>query len=505
MIACITHSIFRLKRTASISAVMVLLASSPANSWQPQEQVEDQDAADTRVLDPTAVAVFRVNLEKFKLKECTDFVKARTLGKIPESAWASSVSFVSPILAALNKSGATELTVSVSPSGIPSGMPAIVIKSLDPAATKRGIAFIAGLLSSYNMELHEQGSYVVLCTDECWERIEAGASHRVDLLAALERQVELDSILSATVAIEDALAQSVASLFPDSLPKFSPVTLSPKQMVGDIRSVSVSLLSFTDPQARLLADCRTKEAAKRTLAEVNRLLEPIAVELDRQVAGRQLTLSANERGFNSVLDLLLKQSAEASGTVVASNNLKRVSLAFHEFVAKHGYFVPRATIDENGQPLLSWRVHLLPFLGEEQLYSLFHLDEPWNSPHNSQLALRVPSVYRMPNSTEHVGQTCIQVPMLEGSYWYGSSTKPRTWQDTRDDNETICFVLSSPGQSVTWTEPVDLKVDAERIHESLFGGLDSILIARFNSAVVPLSRESPAEEIVAQLTHASGD
>ena len=42
-------------------------------------------------------------------------------------------------------------------------------------------------------------------------------------------------------------------------------------------------------------------------------------------------------------------------------------------------------LDPNGKPLLSWRVQILPYIEEQQLYQDFHLDEPWDSEHNIKL------------------------------------------------------------------------------------------------------------------------
>jgi hypothetical protein len=49
-----------------------------------------------------------------------------------------------------------------------------------------------------------------------------------------------------------------------------------------------------------------------------------------------------------------------------------------------------------GEPLLSWRVAVLPQLGEEDVYRQFKLDEPWDGPHNRALLSRMPKVYAAP-------------------------------------------------------------------------------------------------------------
>ena len=85
----------------------------------------------------------------------------------------------------------------------------------------------------------------------------------------------------------------------------------------------------------------------------------------------------------------------------ATNELKRklamIGAAMHRFHEVHKKFplingVPDRVAKENG---LSWRVHLLPFLGEKDLHKQFKLDEPWDSPHNRKLIGNIPEFYRL--------------------------------------------------------------------------------------------------------------
>lgn len=68
-------------------------------------------------------------------------------------------------------------------------------------------------------------------------------------------------------------------------------------------------------------------------------------------------------------------------------SLQRVARAFLDHRMQQGAFPKDA---ESG---LSWRVALLPFLGEERLHGQFHHDEPWDSPHNNALLVRMPQVF----------------------------------------------------------------------------------------------------------------
>jgi RNA polymerase sigma factor (sigma-70 family) len=80
-------------------------------------------------------------------------------------------------------------------------------------------------------------------------------------------------------------------------------------------------------------------------------------------------------------------------------NLKRIGLALHNYHAAEGHFPPATTTGRDGQPLLSWRVAILPYLqdydgrSQDDLFKAFHLDEPWDSPHNKALLERMPAVF----------------------------------------------------------------------------------------------------------------
>ncbi|MEQ8788046.1 MAG: hypothetical protein RIC55_17190 [Pirellulaceae bacterium] len=56
-------------------------------------------------------------------------------------------------------------------------------------------------------------------------------------------------------------------------------------------------------------------------------------------------------------------------------------------------FPPRGIPSDSPEPLLSWRVAMLPGLYCRTLYGEFHLDEPWDSPHNLKLLKHMPTAY----------------------------------------------------------------------------------------------------------------
>jgi prepilin-type processing-associated H-X9-DG protein len=87
---------------------------------------------------------------------------------------------------------------------------------------------------------------------------------------------------------------------------------------------------------------------------------------------------------------------EAAGRAQGQNNLKQISLGLINYADTNRRLPPAVVYDQDGKPLYSWRVLLLPYVEEERLYSEFHLDEPWDSPHNKPLLARMPRVYAAP-------------------------------------------------------------------------------------------------------------
>ncbi len=83
-------------------------------------------------------------------------------------------------------------------------------------------------------------------------------------------------------------------------------------------------------------------------------------------------------------------------------NLATLQSAILRYQAENGTLPPAFTVDENGKPLQSWRVLILPYLGdaEKALYAQMRLDEPWDSRHNRQFWIQIPDVYNCPANVD---------------------------------------------------------------------------------------------------------
>jgi hypothetical protein len=140
-------------------------------------------------------------------------------------------------------------------------------------------------------------------------------------------------------------------------------------------------------------------------------------------------------------------------------NLARIATALDAYVAAKGAYPAPGSLDASGKPLLSWRVHLLPMLGEQALYEEFHLDEPWDSAHNKPLVGRIPAVYRHPNLPA-TGKTHLLLPTGPATLFAGTEgPKPGTITD--DKSKTIVLFETDSSKAVEWTKPGDLVLGAD--------------------------------------------
>ena len=123
------------------------------------------------------------------------------------------------------------------------------------------------------------------------------------------------------------------------------------------------------------------------------------------------------------------------------------------------------TYDANGRPAHSWRVLILPFLDKKELYDLDKFDEPWDSPHNSKLAEKMPDVYRCPSFKHHNIGNEIEKPYLTTQTNYvaivGANTvfgkgQSRKIDDITDGVGQTLLLAETHFHAVHWMQPEDL-------------------------------------------------
>ncbi|MCX7423695.1 MAG: DUF1559 domain-containing protein [Planctomycetia bacterium] len=152
------------------------------------------------------------------------------------------------------------------------------------------------------------------------------------------------------------------------------------------------------------------------------------------------------------------------------NNLKQIGLAMHNYEGAYTVFPPAANLDKKGKQLLSWRVHILPYVDQAALYQQFHLDEPWDSEHNKELVQKIPPVYISPSHADLAkdGKTAYLVPTGKSTAFDGK--EGLAIRDFTDGlSNTILAVEAHRDSAVIWTKPDDLAVDFKNPLKGLKG------------------------------------
>lgn len=153
---------------------------------------------------------------------------------------------------------------------------------------------------------------------------------------------------------------------------------------------------------------------------------------------------------------------EAAIRTQKKNVMKRIALAFHNYHDGNGHF---PSVDSNGKEDeawnlgkgLSWRVHLLPYLGEAALYEQFKFDEAWDSEHNIALVKEMPVIFR--GNSE--GKTSIHVFASEGLAFEEGKPGPRLRDYLDGTSDTILAVRAGDNTAEIWTKPGGLEFNVD--------------------------------------------
>ncbi len=180
-----------------------------------------------------------------------------------------------------------------------------------------------------------------------------------------------------------------------------------------------------------------------------------------RLLGRRIAIAGIVLGvFGCLLTIAMflpavRSAREAARRAQCTNNLKQIGLALHNYHQSRESLPPAAITDKNGRPLLSWRVAILPYFDSSDLYASFHLDEPWDSPHNLGLLQRMPPIYACPSDkTPKPGMTSY-LAVIGPRTIFTPDFKPVRFQDIIDGLGNTLLVTESR-RSVPWTKPEDL-------------------------------------------------
>jgi prepilin-type processing-associated H-X9-DG protein len=436
-------------------------------------------------LDNDVIAVGHFDLTKLDADKLI-----RRLIPDPEEAGQLSTS-ISPWLAALRQAGAKEMFVLlVLPELIsPSPAPFSVIVPLGEGADAKAI----GQVLCGGPSVKGSWSWPTCATLN--HAVFAGTNEALDRARKLKPvdRTELNSALTALgntqaelVLMPSADSRKVVEELLPTLPQElggGPITALTQGMkwtaaglIADPEPRMQWLVQATDAKAAQALNVLGKSVLKylresRDVARVVPDLGRLADDLQTEVNQDRISVVVDPAKASAWAAALLKPMRQTAGRTQCINNLKQIGLALHNYYSAHNVFPPAYTVDKAGKPLLSWRVLILPYLEQDALYKEFHLDEPWDSPHNRTLIERIPPPYLCPNAgfkKADQGKTTYLAPRGPATVFPGSEGVkiPKV----TDGTSNTIFVADAPrDRAVIWTKPDDWDVQNDASLKAIFG------------------------------------
>jgi len=464
-----------MSRVALALLTVILVASPRAGAIEAEVQTI------APFVDRDVVAVVRFDLAKLRISEML-------MHLIPDRDEATEFSNeLVPWFSALRQAGAQELFLVLDPSDLP-GPPIAVV----PLAENVDAKPIGKLLCG---EEKEKPPLVWPTCATIHQAVFAGTTDALERVRRIKPIVRSE-LTAAFSAVDGRAAQVLLvptndnrRVFEEMLPSLpaewggGPITIFTRGFTW----AAIGLETMPNPNLRMVVQTRDSDSVKafehvghaalqwfaglprtqKRFPEFGKAIGAIkpVVQKDRLVLDVGLDQSSN------LVNIARQAWRESFGRRQSVHNLLAIGLAMHNYVALYKSFPPAYTVDKEGKPLLSWRVLILPFLDQDSLFREFHLDEPWDSPHNRALAAKMPAVYRCPSisqKSEFREKTTYLVPRGKATVFPGAKGVGLK-EITDGTSSTILTVDAGDDLATVWTKPQDWEVDPEVDMKGLFG------------------------------------
>ncbi|MFL5328230.1 MAG: DUF1559 domain-containing protein [Gemmataceae bacterium] len=203
---------------------------------------------------------------------------------------------------------------------------------------------------------------------------------------------------------------------------------------------------------------------------------------------------------------ILNQMGGIGLTLKEKNDLREIGIALNKYHDEHQQKFPsHAIYSADGKPLLSWRVELLPTLGQKELYAKFKRDEPWDSDNNKKLIAEMPPVFfnTRTGQPKEKGLTNIQLFVGEKAAW--PKSKESFGLKQIKDGTANTLMLVQAADPVIWTKPDDLEYDPQKPLPKLGVGGQPVGVMLFDMSVRELPATWPEKNWRAIITPAGGE
>lgn len=232
-----------------------------------------------------------------------------------------------------------------------------------------------------------------------------------------------------------------------------------------------------------------------------KLADAAKVQTDGANVSVKTSVKSDDIPVSSLAKAIL-QTRQAAERSQSANNLKQIALAFHNFYETYRQFPNSAKSPNPGHKHpVSWRVMILPFIEQSELYEAYRFDEPWDGPNNIKLLARMPKLYRHPDAATDSNESNYLV--LVGGETIFQPNKASKFAEITDGTSNTIMVVESK-KSIPWTKPEDIEYAKDKPVPSMGGFSESGFNAAFADGSVRFLAKTLEESMLRAMMTARG-
>lgn len=161
-----------------------------------------------------------------------------------------------------------------------------------------------------------------------------------------------------------------------------------------------------------------------------------------------------------LLGFAVKTARETARQSQCQGHMNQLQLALRNYESTNGHFPPAFIMGPDGTPWHSWRVLILPTLGEEAVYEQYRFDEPWNGPNNSKLADMINlGWFQCPSRPAKQSMHTNYVAVV-GEETAFPGVRSTTSDEIMDGPGNTILLAEIRDSGIHWMEPRDLKFES---------------------------------------------
>jgi len=159
--------------------------------------------------------------------------------------------------------------------------------------------------------------------------------------------------------------------------------------------------------------------------------------------------------------LKAREAARADSCLCSMN---QIQLALLTYQNSHGNFPAAFRVGVDGHPQHSWRVLVLPFLDEQEVYDQYQFDEPWNGPNNRLLADKIRlEKFQCPSGSDRGRTQMTNYGIIQGADTLFPGMGTTKLEDISDGPENTILLVETHDGDIHWMEPRDVKATSTSV------------------------------------------